>query len=88
MDGSTGRNASVTPAKPYQCNSCERSFQRPQDIARHRCVTTCPNVDDRSSSIGHVFSLLFITERHHPFGWLSFKVKVKVCVCVCVCVCV
>ena len=35
VDGSTG-------AKPYQCNSCERSFRQPQDIARHRCVTTRP----------------------------------------------
>ena len=42
VDGSTGVNASVTSAKPYQCNSCERSFRRPQDIVRHRCVTTRP----------------------------------------------
>ena len=42
VDGSTGGNASVTSAKPYQCNSCGRSFWGPQDIARHRCVTTHP----------------------------------------------
>ena len=42
VDGSTGGNASVTSAKPYQCNSCERSFRQPQDIARHKCVTTHP----------------------------------------------
>ena len=40
VDASTRGNTSVTSAKPYQCNSCERSFRRPQDIARHRCVTT------------------------------------------------
>ena len=42
VDASTGGNTSVTSAKPYQCNSSERSLQRPQDIARHRCVTTRP----------------------------------------------
>ena len=42
VEGSTRGNASVTSAKPYQCNSCERSFRLPQDIARHRCVTTRP----------------------------------------------
>jgi len=28
--------------KPFICNTCHRSFRQTQDIARHRCITTCP----------------------------------------------
>ena len=26
----------------FHCSTCQRSFRRSQDIARHKCVTTCP----------------------------------------------
>ena len=27
---------------PFKCDTCQRTFRRRQDIARHRCVTTRP----------------------------------------------
>ena len=39
----------VTARNLYECNTCQRSFRRRQDTARHKCVTTrpksrvCPN---------------------------------------------
>ena len=37
-----GGSGSVATTKPFHCDTCLRSFRRPQDIARHRCVTTRP----------------------------------------------
>ena len=39
---STGGSGNVAATKPFHCNTCLRSFRHPQDIARHRCVTTRP----------------------------------------------
>ena len=30
-----------TPLRPFTCDTCKRSFRRHQDIARHKCITTC-----------------------------------------------
>jgi hypothetical protein len=37
-----GGNASQQHTRPLTCDTCQRSFRRRQDIARHRCVTTRP----------------------------------------------
>ena len=29
-------------ALPFKCDTCQRTFRRRQDFARHRCVTTRP----------------------------------------------
>ena len=39
---SAGGSGSVAATKPFHCDTCLRYFRRPQDIARHRCMTTRP----------------------------------------------
>ena len=75
----------VTAGNLYECDTCQRSFRRRQDIARHKCVTTrpksrvCPN---------YVLSLHLVCHlggrEASSAGWPSFKVQGSRCVCVCV----
>ena len=56
----------TTPSANYTCGTCQRSFRRRQDIARHKCQTTRPRGGVRHggnpvSSVCH-----FVAERHHP----------------------
>ena len=39
---SAGGSGSVAATKPFHCDTCLRYFRCPQDIARHRCMTTRP----------------------------------------------
>ena len=38
----TGQQFAADTIWLLTCDTCQRSFRRRQDIARHRCVTTCP----------------------------------------------
>ena len=40
----TGQQSAADTIRPLTCDTCQRSFRRRQDIARHRCVTTRPRV--------------------------------------------
>ena len=62
---SAGGSGSVAATKPFHCDTCLRSFRRPQYIARHRCVTTRPRGQVmRPSAINSVCH--FVAEKHHP----------------------
>ena len=37
-----GSQSDAVTSLPFQCDTCQRSFRRRQDIARHRCVMTRP----------------------------------------------
>ena len=74
----------VTAGNLYECDTCQRSFRRRQDIARHKCVTTHPK---SRVCLNYVLSLrlvchLQVEERHHPQDGLLSKFNVQgVCVC-------
>ena len=42
----TGQQSAADTIRPLTCNTCQSSFRRRQDIARHRCVTTRPRGQD------------------------------------------
>ena len=65
-------------ALPFKCDTCQRTFRRRQDIARHKCVTTCPR--------GQVTSRPPVLSSMCVCVWVSACVRACVRACVCACV--
>ena len=88
---SAGGSGSVAATKTFHCDTCLRSFRRPQ--ARHCTTPMCDNSASRSRSSDETTNLgrqLLIQSatlwQRNIIQMGGFLSKFKVCVCVCVCV--